>query len=604
MKHRILAIWTIFIVATAVLTGRLFLVTLYPDKSTVRIRWQDKVRVKAAMEHMDGKITDDGRGRILFRNGQALSGQVRHASLSTANGSIPYLIHTERTVTDQFPLRQSSLAVAGEVGLPDVWPTPDRVVAEQGRSGLELTFDALLRGRRPGYIGVLRLASDKAKSAGQGNEASRKPSGSAKSAGQGNEASRKPSGSAKSAGQGNEASRKPSGSAKSAGQGNGEASSKPSGSAKSAGQGDRHASGGSSSSGGAGTSETIDGSTVFQVKPQPGPDLRTTLDVAWQDTMDSALQKESVRLGAVTILDVRSNEILAMANSSVRGGWDLPAVKPAIPGSIMKLVTAAAAFESYRFSPSTRFYCNGVSHLAGVQMRCWTVHGSETFTQAIARSCDIALAVIGSEVHRAGLEAMWQRLHLNQPDLQSVDGHPILREAQEGVLFRRSGGDNGLLANTAIGQEDVRMTPLQAANLASTIANGGIYRDVNLVLDAEMKHNPVRHFARGSESRAFSTFTAQKLTEAMSLAVTDPQGTAHDLAAFNLPIAAKTGTAELADGRVNGWMIGFLPADKPEIAFSVYVGDLPGWEAHVSVHRIADAVIMAYRQFRPPGDIG
>lgn len=510
MRHRIFGIWTIFLIAVAVLTGRLFLATMHPDKSGLKIRWQDQVRVKAEMEHLGGEVTDDARGRILFRNGEALSGQVRHARLTTRNGWIPYSIHTERTLTGQFAPPESGVAIAGEVGLPDVWPTPDRVVAEQGRSGLEASFDSLLRGHRPGYIGVLRSA----------------------------------------------------------------------------------------------TGETED-SAVFQVKPKPGPDLRTTLDPAWQEVANLSLQKEAtVKLGAVTILDVNKNEALAMANRSGNGMWDLPAVKSAIPGSIMKLVTAAAAFDSYRFRPSAKFDCNGVSQLDGVKMHCWTVHGAETFTEAIARSCDIALAVVGSEVRREGLEAMWNRLHLTEPNLQSVDGQPVLREAEGGVLFRRSGNDNGLLANTAIGQEDVRISPLQAANLAATIASGGIYRNVDLVLDAQVNHKPVRHFARTSETRAFSLFTAQKLAEAMSLAVEDPYGTAHDLASFHLSLAVKTGTAELPDGRVNGWMIGFLPVDKPQIAFSVYVGDLPESEAHVAVHRIATDIILAYRQFQPQGHIG
>lgn len=508
-RRRILGIWTLITVLMAVLVGRLFLLTLIPDTGPRPLRWQDHIRVRAQMEHLRGIVTDDARGRILYRNGQPLSGQTKHVQLTTLNGSFPYVSHTERSYDGSYKSTRPGVEIAGEVGLPDEWPTPDRVIAEQGRSGLEASFDRLLRGQRPGYIGV-----------------------------------------------------------------------------------ERHP----------GIESHTD--EMFQVAPKPGPDLRTTLDPFWEETAEQALANARVPLGAVVILDVKTNEALALANRSTSGTWDLPVVRPAVPGSVMKLVTAAAAFESYRFTPDAVFYCDGVSHLPGVNMHCWTVHGKETLTDAIARSCDVALSIVGTRVGRVGLETVWDKLHLSETGLQSVKGHPVLEEAQGGTLFRRTGNDNGLLANTSIGQEDVRISPLQAANLASTIAQNGTYRDVQLVLDAEMNHRTARWFEQNGSERALSPFTARKIAAGMQEAVTDPSGTAHDLASLPVSAAVKTGTAELPTGRVNGWMIGFAPAANPQIAFSIYVGDVPSQTAHTSVHEMAKAVLTAYRQFLSQPVIG
>jgi cell division protein FtsI/penicillin-binding protein 2 len=486
----------------AFLAVRLFCLTVFPDEVNEQapVRWQDALRVKAELEHFRLVRTDDGRGRILYRNGLPLTGAWKPEVLSQ---HLRVRAHTELSSLVVDP-------VAGQVGLPDRWPDADRAAPEQGRSGLELAFDRVLRGQRPGYVATLRNSGPE------------------------------------------------------------------------------------------------DGQTVYSVEPVPGADIRTTMDPAWQRIARAALDQVKAPRAAVVLLDVPTNEAVAIVGRDEANPWSIPAVKAETPGSVFKLVTAALALESYQFRPTSRFFCTGAVQAQGVDMHCWTRHGNETLIQAIADSCDVTYASVGMRMGRKGMDWVVRRLHLNEPQLQEVDGETVLPGAESAVVFRHRGADNGLLANTAIGQEDVRLTPLQAANLARTIAAGGRMRPVRIVLDAEKSGVAVvRNYATPPDQRVISATTAYWLRQGMRAAVTRRNGTAHELAGAAVPVAVKTGTAELAGGRnVNAWMVGFFPAERPKFAFSVFVGNLPSPQAHRAVAEITGKLLNGYRQFQGTPVIG
>ncbi len=457
------------------------------------------MRVKAELEHFRLFRTDDGRGRILYRNGMPWTGFWKSAAWSQ---HLRVRAHTEQSASVIDPL-------VGKVGLPDQWPDPDRVTPEQGRSGLELAFDRVLRGQRPGYVATLRHV------------------------------------------------------------------------------------------------DRAEGQTLYSVQAVPGADIRTTIDPAWQRLARAALDEAKVPRAAVVVLDVATNEALAIAGRDPENPWSIPAIKAETPGSVFKLVTAALALESYRFRPTSRFFCTGTVQAPGVNMHCWTRHGRETLIQAIADSCDVTYASVGIELGRKGMDWVVRRLHLSEPQLQEVDAETVLPGAESAVVFRHRGADNGLLANTAIGQEDVRLTPLQAANLARTIAAGGRMRPVRLVLDAEKSGLPFRNYATPPDEHVMSAITAYWLGQGMKQAVTRQSGTAHALASTAVPVAVKTGTAELSGGRnVNAWMVGFFPAEQPKIAFSVFVGNLSSQQAHRAVVDITRKLVNGYRQFQGAPVIG
>ena len=127
------------------------------------------------------------------------------------------------------------------------------------------------------------------------------------------------------------------------------------------------------------------------------------------------------------------------------------------------------------------------------------------------------------------------------------------------------------LALESVGQVDSKITPLQGAMIASAIANKGVLMKPTLVdcvrasdLSALSQTSPT------VMGQVMSSDTAEKLTGMMQAVVTKENP---NLALGNIRVAVKTGTAQLGarSKKVNGWVIGFAPAEDPKIAIAVIV---------------------------------
>jgi cell division protein FtsI/penicillin-binding protein 2 len=288
------------------------------------------------------------------------------------------------------------------------------------------------------------------------------------------------------------------------------------------------------------------------------------VDAAWQQKTDEILHASRVRQGAVVIIDVKNNRLLAMSSSSPDG--TNRAVIPDRPGSVMKVVTAAAAVEAHTAGISSVYYCTGQLMTPSVRMRCWRIHGQEALVGALASSCDIAFAEIGIETGRFALEKMARQCGIYGTGLQTFEGHSILPEAMPGRLFQGQGVDKGLIANTAIGQQDAVISPLQGALLANAVANQGSYAEATLASAFLTSSHRAIAIPTDRGHRAFSRYAASVIAQAMWNAAHQSTGTAYGLRRFN--VAVKTGTAELPNRRVNAWTIGFFPAKSPKYAFA------------------------------------
>jgi peptidoglycan glycosyltransferase len=131
------------------------------------------------------------------------------------------------------------------------------------------------------------------------------------------------------------------------------------------------------------------------------------------------------------------------------------------------------------------------------------------------------------------------------------------------------------IARVAIGQERLRVTPLQMAEVAAAVANKGELMEPRLwskVIDPdgrETKLDPSR------QSRVMSEDTASVLNDMMQSVVQEGTGTA--AAVSGIDVAGKTGTAEISNGVNQAWFIGFAPADDPRIAIAVTVERTSGF---------------------------
>lgn len=478
LRHRIAWLLLLTFTSLAVLTGRLFFIAMTAEHFSRQSSWLTSVRARADLEHLNVEMMDDARGRILFVNGAPWSG----ISTWTHNG----WRHRENAAPE------AGASVIGRIGLPDTWPS-ERSVQEQGRSGLEYTFDAALTGKRARYLA--RLIDSRGHPVQPGG--------------------------------------------------------------------------------------------LLTNDVSPGLNARTTVDPVWERAAERILRQTGVRRGAVVVLDVKTDRVLAIASADPAGADR--AVQAITPGSIAKILTAIAAIDSYRFTPHSRFVCPGGLFTNSVKMRCWRPHGPENLVMALASSCDIAFAEIGIAVGRSRLDHVAERFGIHQSGLQRWRGASVLPEATGGKWLEQPGADPGLLANTSIGQEDARLSPLQGALLAAAIANGGRVRDASLVLDLETRNRTAITLGEPPMRRVCSGYAARAIGKGMWDAAHRSYGTACALARFDA--AVKTGTAELPNGRVNAWIVGFTPHQQPAVAFAVVSEDEVNSIAHRQVFAMARALL-------------
>lgn len=463
----------------AVLIGRLLLLMVW--QPVVGGGHIGTVRWRMDEEHFHVRMTDDGRGHILFADG--------------AIWSPPSTLQAGRV--QQVPAAIGPELV-GTIGQPDVWPSGARVLPEAGRTGLEYALDTLLMSKRPNLVGDLRVAAN-----GGALDKAKLP-----------------------------VTKQP-----------------------------------------------------YTIRAERGSDVITTIDETDERRAEAVLQRVKVAHGAIVSLELPNAKVRVLASANHRRSDALVA---ATPGSIFKIMTAAAALDTHAYRAQARFFCDGQVHWPHVRMHCWRAHGKISFVDAIAQSCDVTFAQIGIHLGRRPLEAEAKRFGLFTSGIEKFKGHALLPGANSGVLYRQRGADAGLLANTAIGQEDVRMSPLQGALMAATIAEHGQYRKASLI-DGVQKGRHRETYVPQFPSVACDAFTADVISQGMWAAVHAPKGTAHALNA--LPIAAKTGTAELPNGNVNAWLIGYQvnEKDEPVRAFALCVENEAGWAAHKKLFEMAQA---------------
>jgi peptidoglycan glycosyltransferase len=148
------------------------------------------------------------------------------------------------------------------------------------------------------------------------------------------------------------------------------------------------------------------------------------------------------------------------------------------------------------------------------------------------------------------------------------------------------------LARVAIGQERLRVTPLQMATVAATVANGGMRMKPRLtsrIVDADGR--TVERIEPEEAERVMSEESAAQLTAMMANVVKEGTGTAAALG--GIEVAGKTGTAELnIPQRLNQpWFIGFAPRQDPKIAIAVTLENLVGAQGGTVAAPIAKQVM-------------
>lgn len=331
--------------------------------------------------------------------------------------------------------------------------------------------------------------------------------------------------------------------------------------------------------------------------------IRTTINEQIQRSIERLATEMHIQEGAVTVLDAATGDIVAMVSLPFYNpneidpsvsNWSNRAVKAAVPGSIFKTVIAAAALEEGVSSPKETFYCNGAYGKYGIA--CWKKggHGSITLEEGFAKSCNVVFAALGERLNSESITAAASKLGLGRTvgwETASFLGGPPLKqldqEEQGQVFYARTKADGGVRAQTALGQRDVLVSPLQAANLVVTLLHGGQVAAPRIVSEIRFKDGTLMaSFPRQTaplSAGQISPRTAKLLLSWMRRVVTD--GTGQSLGKAQWPLAGKSGTAQVVHGGTtlnHQWFIGYGPTHNPKYALAVLVQNRPTESKHLA----------------------
>lgn len=339
--------------------------------------------------------------------------------------------------------------------------------------------------------------------------------------------------------------------------------------------------------------------------PVPGNNLILTLDARLQDIAERALAEVIANLqeqgntqagkGAIVALDPNTGGILAMVsypaydpnnifkewqelttdsnrplfNRAIQGGYPV--------GSTYKMVGAAGGLEEGLINERSIITCSGRRvFFPGERPRgCFggVAHGSLNVVGALAKSCNIFFFELGRRLGVDNLTAYAEDFGFG-----SVTGLTDLSGEVAGILDsrkRRSNFRTGDVLTVAIGQGHM-FTPLQLANYAAMIANGGIHYRPHLVAQI-VDHNGNLVEATEPEIMRrldYNDKTWEVIRKGMD-AVTEPGGTAGSMRFLPVKVSGKTGSAQAGpDGSdiiAHSLFVGYAPAEAPEIAIAIIV---------------------------------
>ncbi len=352
--------------------------------------------------------------------------------------------------------------------------------------------------------------------------------------------------------------------------------------------------------------------SVVDVEPaQPGNTVYLTVDYRLQEVARDSLARnvkdaqaagqllstqsggekgfgEDCTAGAVVMLDVKTFGVLAAATyptydigkynegdyyTNLLNDKTLPLYDRAFsgafaPGSVVKPAVAIAALEEGTVSEYTPITCTRhYDYYPSSIVNCMGYHGPQDVYGAIARSCNYYFADVGRQL---GINTMY--LYMEKLGLGEKTGVEIYESS--GFLAGRDSATwlPGNTVQAAIGQSDHTFTPAQLATYAATIANDGVRLRTHLV-DKVTSYDRTQVVFENKpevvENLQLTPYNLSVVQTAMRKVVADEAGTAYwSFLDFDIPVAAKTGTAENT-GSDHTAFICYAPYDDPQVAIAV-----------------------------------
>jgi penicillin-binding protein A len=331
-----------------------------------------------------------------------------------------------------------------------------------------------------------------------------------------------------------------------------------------------------------------------------GNDLFLTLRPAAQKV---AMQALGGQCGAAVALEPKTGRVLVMASSPsydpnlvernfrrIQRGAGPCGVAPLLnrassglfaPGSIFKVVTAAAALDSGRYTVDSTFYDPGYCIEYGQRVTNYDTSspfGTVNFTQALVNSINSSFCEMGKKLGPELILDYARRFgfYADPPvDLPSGERAPS-GLYRSGKLLPRSQESRADPGRLAFGQERMVVTPLQMAMVAGAIANKGVVMEPYLTDRVRKPGGTLLLRTRPDQlRRAVKPEVADQIAAMMEGVVSGGTGTAAQIPGVR--VAGKTGTAETGRlGRNTTWFIAFAPVDNPRVAVAVVLQNQSG----------------------------
>jgi cell division protein FtsI (penicillin-binding protein 3) len=314
----------------------------------------------------------------------------------------------------------------------------------------------------------------------------------------------------------------------------------------------------------------------------PGRELVTTLDrevqYLAQEALRRAVKENHAKGGTIVVMDARTGDVFAMASYPWFDPNDFEdAKRDAVrnravtdmfePGSVNKVVTAAAALESGVIGTHDVFRVPWWMQVGGYTVNDSHPHPVQDMTlgDIVAQSSNIGSAMVAARLGSAELASVLARFGYGEPTGVGFPGEA------GGVVPELPSWTDITRATVAYGQ-GISMTPLQMAAVYATVANDGIWVQPRLVRGTTGPDGRFEEAPLGESRRVLSEDTATMLTRMLASVVETGTGGAAQIPGYQ--VAGKTGTArKLVDGRYVASFVGFLPASDPRVVVVVSIDE-------------------------------
>ena len=352
-------------------------------------------------------------------------------------------------------------------------------------------------------------------------------------------------------------------------------------------------------------------------QPQTGSDIYLTVDAQLQKLVDTLLEEEK---GACIVMNPQNGEIsalvskpsfapslfIAAANGKQEAARRIEGLlnsKEAVlvnraisasfpPGSIFKIVVAAAALENDIITPNSTFNCSGSLNVGNREFFCWNLdgHGGENIYSGLAHSCNVFFYKLGLSLGADKLSTYARKLGLGQTtniDLPYESKGFVPTKNWKLKTYQERWYD-GETANFSIGQGYLLATPLQIVQMVSVIANGGYLVRPHIVKRLGKQESRILR-----KKLVLERETIETIKEGLRRVIQDEEGTGHNARISGLEWAGKTGTAQVSSGWSHGWFAGFYPLKQPRVLVLVFLEN--GGSGGETPARIAKEIIKYIR---------